>query len=234
MSTAPAAAVGAHVLIPVKDLLSAKSRLAGALTPSHRGELVLAMLTDTVAAAMAATRVAAVWVITPDPTVAAEARCHGATVIADPRHGGVGTPAAQDGLNDALSTAADRIRSRHPHATLVALQADLPALRAAEFDAALAASEHSPRSIVTDRHGTGTCALIVSGGHGELAPRFGDRSAEAHVGFGAVPLGGLWPGLRCDVDNADDLTAARAIGLGPATAALLVRPGGIGDVLRMH
>ncbi|MDG3011067.1 2-phospho-L-lactate guanylyltransferase [Rhodococcus sp. D2-41] len=234
MTRAPATAVGAHVLIPVKDLLSAKSRLAAALTPAHRSELVLAMLADTVAASSTAAEVAAVWVITPDPTVAAEARRHGATVIADPRRARGGPRTAADGLNDALTAAAGRIRVRHPHSILVALQADLPALRAAEFDAALAAAAGAPRSIVTDRHGTGTCALIVAGGQDELAPRFGGRSAEAHAGLGAVLLDGPWPGLRCDVDNVDDLAAARSLGLGPATAAALTRPGGIGDALRMR
>ncbi|MBL7326000.1 2-phospho-L-lactate guanylyltransferase, partial [Escherichia coli] len=33
-----------------------------------------------------------------------------------------------------------------------------------------------------------------------------------------VELTGAWPGLRCDVDTPADLTAARQLGVGPATA----------------
>jgi 2-phospho-L-lactate guanylyltransferase len=38
-------------------------------------------------------------------------------------------------------------------------------------------------------------------------------------------LHGDWPGLRHDVDTADDLAAVRALGTGPDTAALLAELG---------
>ncbi|HYN95924.1 MAG TPA: 2-phospho-L-lactate guanylyltransferase, partial [Pilimelia sp.] len=42
-----------------------------------------------------------------------------------------------------------------------------------------------------------------------------------HRASGASELSGGWPSLRRDVDTAADLWAARALGLGPATATYL-------------
>jgi 2-phospho-L-lactate guanylyltransferase len=46
-------------------------------------------------------------------------------------------------------------------------------------------------------------------------------SAAAHAADGAIPLDGDWPGLRRDVDTVEDLWAAAAVGLGPASSAAL-------------
>ena len=51
-----------------------------------------------------------------------------------------------------------------------------------------------------------------------LQPRFGPDSRARHRRAGAAELTGAWPGLRCDIDTPDDLTATRTLGLGPATA----------------
>ena len=57
------------VVIPVKVLARAKSRLAGLAGPA-RSELALAMAADTVRAAAACPAVAAVVVVTDDPAAA--------------------------------------------------------------------------------------------------------------------------------------------------------------------
>lgn len=200
---------GVAVVIAVKRLATAKSRLAAAFPAAVREDLVLAMLADTVAAAAA---VAPVTVITPDPTAAAAARAAGAAVLPDST-----PPEHPDPLNNAIRSAEARLRPGAPN--LVALQGDLPALRAAELAAAIAAAGPAGRSFVTDRHGTGTTALFGFGTG--LRPAFGPDSANRHRVSGAVQLAGDWPGLRCDIDTPADLTAARALGLGPRTAAVL-------------
>jgi 2-phospho-L-lactate guanylyltransferase len=100
-----------------------------------------------------------------------------------------------------------------------ALQADLPALRAAELSAALAEAGDR-RAFVADAEGTGTTLLLSSPG-GELAPRFGAGSARAHAESGANPVTAPVPTLRRDVDTPRDLAAAERLGLGRWTTAVL-------------
>ncbi|TMM33195.1 MAG: hypothetical protein E6F99_24900, partial [Actinobacteria bacterium] len=106
--------VGWTVLVPVKDLGLAKSRLRGALAGVPHQDLVLALVLDTLAAALACPAVTEVVVVTADEAVAAAARGLGAKVLADPPRG----------LNPALEHAAAAAGG----GPLAALAADLPAL----------------------------------------------------------------------------------------------------------
>ncbi|MGW4502781.1 2-phospho-L-lactate guanylyltransferase, partial [Micromonospora sp. NPDC004336] len=81
------------VVVPVKPLAAAKSRLRGALPAVPHEALALALAADTVAAVRACPAVAGVLVVTDDPRVAAAARRAGATPLPD-------APGA--GLNAAL------------------------------------------------------------------------------------------------------------------------------------
>ncbi|MGW4478662.1 2-phospho-L-lactate guanylyltransferase [Rhodococcus triatomae] len=209
MSAAPAPpqAARAHVLIAVKDLRHAKSRLGPSLTADERAALTLAMVQDTVTAAFASTAVHAVTVITPDTVVAAAAAALGAAHFPD---------RGEDDLNAVLTAAA---RTVGPGRVL-ALQGDLPCLSGAELTAALAAARPLRRAVVVDHHGTGTSALIAESR--DLDPRFGPNSARHHIDSGATALNGHWPGLRLDVDTPDDLAAAAALGPGSATTRALL------------
>ncbi|OZD09416.1 2-phospho-L-lactate guanylyltransferase [Rhodococcus sp. 06-235-1A] len=221
-----------EVLIAVKDLTGAKSRLAAEFSAADRTRLVLAMLSDTVAAADAVSVVASVTVVTPDPLVAETARRLGARVFDEP----VRDPALQpdERLNHAFAAAAHALRHGHVGADvlggetvagnrvdIIALQADLPAMRSVELAQAYTAARRGGRSLVVDHHGTGTAALILKGSHDELTPLFGRDSARRHTESGARELDGTWPGLRLDVDTADDVRRAHRLGVGPATAAVL-------------
>jgi len=200
---------GVGLIIAVKQLSAAKSRLAEVLSPDARERLVLAMLVDTISAALGVPAVRSVTVVTPDPAAASTARELGANVVADP------TPADHpDPLNNAIVAASGRISAGT--ANLVVLQGDLPALRSGELSDALVAAARYPRSFVADRQYTGTSALFAFGV--ALDPRFGKDSANRHRASGAVQLNGTWPGLQCDIDTPADLAQARILGLGPATA----------------
>ncbi|WP_280235458.1 2-phospho-L-lactate guanylyltransferase [Nocardia cyriacigeorgica] len=218
-----------HAVIAVKSLDRAKSRLADRLPPRARARLVLAMLTDTVRAASAVPQIVSVTVVTPDQEVAEVAVRLGAAVhpepIVDP-----GEPGDPDGLNAALRAAADGLRQRHGPADLLALQADLPALRSAELAEMLATAPADARSVVVDHAGRGTAALLARAATHALDPRFGPDSARRHIAAGAVRLDGDWPGLRLDVDTAADLDRAIALGTGAATRAVLCDIGWQGRV----
>jgi 2-phospho-L-lactate guanylyltransferase len=204
------------VIVPVKRLPLAKSRLRGALPGVEHDALVLAMAMDTVSAAVASPVVGRVAVVTSDPLAERTALDAGAEVIVD-------VPDA--GLNPALAYAATLIRPKAgPLPGVAALAADLAALRPADLTAALRAAEEAaggaPRRLyVPDAAGTGTVLLAATAGAG-LEPCFGGGSAAAHQASGALELTGEWPSLRCDVDTAADLAEAVVLGLGPRTAAV--------------
>jgi len=196
------------LIIAVKRLAAAKSRLAPMFSPGIREQVVLAMLLDTVTAARAVGSVRSITVVTPDETAAYAVRELGAVVVPDDT-----APGHPDPLNAALLTAWTAV-TRHTANTVV-LQGDLPALQASELSEALSQARSHRRSFVADHHASGTSALFAFGV--PLDPRFGADSAQRHRDSGAVELTGAWPGLRCDIDTPDDLLAATALGIGSGT-----------------
>ena len=72
------------LVIAVKRLAAAKTRLAPVFSAATREAVVLAMLVDTVTAASAVTAVQSITVVTPDDVAADAARQLGARVLADP------------------------------------------------------------------------------------------------------------------------------------------------------
>lgn len=181
------------LIIAVKRLAAAKTRLAPVFSARTRESVVLAMLTDTLTAATRVPSLGSITVITPDEAAAAAAAGLGADVLADP------TPEGHpDPLNNAIATAERAVSGSFTN--IVALQGDLPALQSQELAAAA----------------TGTAALFAFGTR--LDPRFGSDSSARHRSSGAIELTGAWPGLRCDVDTPTDLAAARRLGVGAATA----------------
>jgi len=202
------------LVVPVKRLVAAKSRLRDPTgDPIGHTRLALAFTLDTVAAARTAHRVRTVLVVTADRTVAATLVASGIEVADDPLVG----------LNAAYDRGARLLRERDPHTAVGALQADLPALRPAELDAAIAAALATrARAFTADAEGTGTTFLLATAGTA-LDPRFGGGSAARHRASGAIPLDGAWPSLRCDVDTPADLTAALRLGVGTHTRAAVAR-----------
>jgi 2-phospho-L-lactate guanylyltransferase len=190
------------VLVPMKALTQAKSRLAAVATDqAAHVELVAAIRADTVAAAERADGVARVV-----PVLDAPDDHPGAFVQRAP------------GLNPGLAEAAHWAAQQWPTDGVAALLGDLPALRPDDLARALAAAAAHERSYVPDRDATGTTLLTARPGVA-LDPAFGTGSAARHQRSGAVPLAAA-AGLRTDVDTADDLDAARQLGVGPATAAV--------------
>ncbi len=202
------------LVVPLKPLAAAKSRLAAAADDILRPHLALAFAEDTVAGALACPAVRDVAVVTDDPLAALRLAALGARIVPD-------TPAA--GLNAALSHGAEAVRQRRPDAAVAALNADLPALRPLELTRILAYASGFPRAFLTDAAGIGTTLLSAAPGT-ELRPGFGGRSRRRHLASGAaeILLDGV-DSVRQDVDTGDDLRLALALGVGPRTAACLAR-----------
>ena len=167
------------------------------LLVEDRVGLVVAMLQDTVAA-IRATDAGPVTVVSPDPKVRDLAEALGVDFLG---HGGQ--------LNEA-------IRDAQRAGMTAAVLPDLPALTAAALLKVLTVAP----GFVPDAAGTGTTMAIDT----DLHPVFGPGSAAAFRAQG-LPALPAQPGVRCDVDTAQDLARAVGLGVGPHTSAHLARRG---------
>jgi 2-phospho-L-lactate/phosphoenolpyruvate guanylyltransferase len=191
------------VLVPLKSLPAAKSRLASTLgadgRPHLHAALVEAMRADVLRAARATPQVARVLVVSDQP--------------------GAGDLAQRSpGLNGALRDGAEYSSAHWPADGIAALVGDVPALHPEELAAALDSAAQHAAAFVPDAAATGTTLLTARPGT-PLTPEFGAGSAHRH-GRHAAALHDAGAGLRQDVDTAADLDAALALGVGPATGAL--------------
>lgn len=123
------------LVIPLKPLARAKSRLSDTAGDGLRPGLALAFAQDTVAAALACPAVRDVAVVTDDALAGRELAALGARIVADEPGGG---------LNAALRHAAAVVRVSRPESAVAALNADLPALRPAELARVLDAAAEFP------------------------------------------------------------------------------------------
>jgi 2-phospho-L-lactate guanylyltransferase len=193
------------LLVPVKPPSVGKSRMVGP-SPDVRRSLAAAFALDTVGVALRTPAVAAVLAVTDDATFAGELAAVGAEVIPD----GV----AGD-LNESLRQGAAEAARRWPGLTVVALCADLPALRVEDLAGALeevAGLVDSGPVFVADADGVGT--TLYAAPVDRFDPRLGRASRAAHLALGARELAGEWPSLRRDVDDLETLASARDLGLG--------------------
>ncbi|GLP71810.1 2-phospho-L-lactate guanylyltransferase [Streptomyces sp. TUS-ST3] len=202
------------LVIPLKPLARAKSRLSDTAGDGLRPGLALAFAQDTVAAALACPAVGDVAVVTDDALAGRELAALGARIVPDEPGGG---------LNAALAHAAAVVRSKRPESALAAMNADLPALRPLELTRVLDAAAEFPRAFLADAAAIGTTVLAARA-DAELRPVFGPDSRARHRASGAVELAlGEVDSVRQDVDTGEDLRAALALGVGPRTAAAAAR-----------
>ncbi|MFJ2077190.1 2-phospho-L-lactate guanylyltransferase [Streptomyces anulatus] len=203
------------LVVPLKPLARAKSRLARAAGEDARPRLALAFAQDTVAAALACSRVRDVVVVTDDAVAAAALSALGARIVPD-------APGA--GLNAALAHGARSVRALRPAAAVAALNADLPALRTGELARVLDFASAFPNTFLRDAAGIGTTFLAAASG-AEFRPAFGGPSGARHLASGAVEiaLSGV-DSVRRDVDTGEDLRVALALGVGSHTARIAAAP----------
>lgn len=207
------------LVIPLKPLTRAKSRLAATAAGGLRPSLALAFAQDTVAAALACPAVRDVAVVTDDSLAGRELSALGARIVPDEPRGG---------LNAALAHGAAAVRTARPGSPVATLNADLPALRPLELLRVLDTAAEFPRAFLADAAAIGTTLLAAAPAQ-ELRPSFGSGSRARHRASGAVelPLDAV-DSVRQDVDTGTDLRAALALGVGPHTAAVaagLLTPG---------
>ncbi len=202
------------VIVPVKPLERAKSRLAAALGDAARRALVPAMLDDVLAAVRAA-HDGPLLLVSTDP------RYDGAAATYDARRVPDGTP----GYNGAVRAALQLDEVVAAGAALV-LPADLPQLRPETVRTLADALQRAPVTLAASADG-GTSALGMRPPDA-MPVAFGPDSAAAHrslareagLALAEPPL----PAIAIDVDTPEDLRAVAARA-GPATTAVLARLG---------
>jgi 2-phospho-L-lactate guanylyltransferase len=192
--------VKATAVLPVKRFADAKRRLATGMDDQRREALVAAMLEDTLEAISAARSIERTIVVTGDPQAQEIVASSSAEVLPDPADEGHVT-AALAGVASAEVGGADCV---------VLLPGDCPLLNPKELDRLLTGVPASFVTVVPDRHGTGTNALVLSP-PGAIRPAFGegscarhvDAAREADIPFAVEEL----PSLALDLDTPADVIA---------------------------
>jgi len=206
--SSPHAAPSYGVVVPVKPLSRAKSRLASLGDEVRRG-LVIAFVVDTVNAVLDCAPVRRVLVVTDEVALARGLAELGVDAIPDGHTGD---------LNASLVQGAAELVRRDPSLRPVALCGDLPALRSDELADVLRAGAEHAVAFVADRAGTGT-TLYTAESLALFAPQFGAGSCAAHRDAGGVEIGGdAVTSVRQDVDTPEDLADALTLGVGARTA----------------
>jgi 2-phospho-L-lactate guanylyltransferase len=206
-------------ILPVKSFGAAKQRLARALGAGPRRELAQAMFADVLASLRRVRGRDAIAVVTADRAAEAAALRQRVRVLRDTEQAGQ-SPAALIGIRHALAGGFERV---------LLVPGDTPLLDPGEVADLLARTPGV--SIVPDRHGTGTNALVLTPPDA-LAPSFGPGSRDRHVA--AAEAAGVAftveepPTLMLDVDTGADLAALSAAlderrGQAPSTRGVLRR-----------
>src|SRR5947207_43654 len=125
---------GIWAVVPVKDTTAAKQRLASAVPPELRQQLMLVMLEDVLAALAAATGLAGRLLVTTDPAVQRLASRYGADWLTD---------GAADGHTGAVAAAARHLAANHAGGMLT-VPGDIPLITTAEIAELLEAHRPAP------------------------------------------------------------------------------------------
>jgi 2-phospho-L-lactate/phosphoenolpyruvate guanylyltransferase len=188
-------------ILPVKSFGAAKPRPAGSLGARPRQALAQAMFRDVLGTLGRVPGLAGVVVVTSDRTAQVAATGRHVRVLEDTTQAGQ-SQAALIGIRHALAEGYERV---------VLVPGDTPLVQPAEIGA-LIAGAHGV-TIVPDRHGTGTNALVLAPPDA-IEPSFGEGSFARHVAAAEraeVPHRvEEIPTLALDVDTPGDLAELAA------------------------
>lgn len=205
---------GFTVVYPVKPWRLGKSRLA--LDSRPRQELARAFALDVLDVLREVEAVEHVLVVSDEGELRSAANRIGATVLSD-------RPlVSNDSLNDAIRAGARWAVVRRPLSPIVVVPSDLPALTPEALAGALASGSDGDRAFVPDAWSRGT-TLLIAPDPVQLVPDFGGHSAQRHAAAGYRELTDCDPRVRTDVDTIEQLRAARHLGLGSRSTAVVDR-----------
>lgn len=187
------------VLLPVKPIRKAKSRLSSVMTDDARERWVREELIHTLHVIGQVSAINHIVVISADPEVWKIAAAHQTQVLQEPD---------VPGLNQSILRGIAWCQ-QHQADTVMILPIDLPLLKPYCLRSAIAKLIDSPGLvIVPDRHLRGTNLLVFSPAD-LIQPMYGENSFNRHLAAareaGVGPVIYRCPDLSIDVDNPDDL-----------------------------
>jgi 2-phospho-L-lactate guanylyltransferase len=187
------------VIVPVKRLTAAKSRLSPTLPARQRRLLARALLNHTLKTLRGLNGIEGILVVSKDRAVRSIAGKFGAVFV---REGEC------DGLNRALARATDEAVVRGAEAVMV-LPADLPLLRARDLEQAMRLAHWIPFVVIApDGMERGTNLLYLAP-PGVVKFSFGEGSFQKHIRsarrVGLEPAICRQPALAHDIDRPEDL-----------------------------
>lgn len=186
-------------VLPAKDLVDAKSRLADALSPAERRLLFRTMYEDVLTALSGAATLAGVAVVTRDPEAGAVAESYGARLIPEPQN---------QGQTAAIERAAAALKADGAKG-MITIPGDTPLVTAAEIGTVLAAHTATPGMTIVPAHDRRGSNCIAVSPPGLIPFSFGNDSFQPHLAaarkIGIEPRVIDLPGIGLDIDTPDDL-----------------------------
>ena len=188
-------------VVPVKERVSAKERLAAMLRPEVRQALALAMLEDVLMALTATPGIAGLVIVTVD----AEARR-----LAASYDGRVIEAGARDGHSGAV-TAAAQLLAAEGCTGLLTLPGDIPLVTPAEIASILTTHPPAPSFTIVPSHDEQGSNAIACSPPDAVPLRFGENSFYPHLeaaeACGIRPNVLHLPGIGLDIDNPEDVVS---------------------------
>jgi 2-phospho-L-lactate guanylyltransferase len=213
-------------ILPFKGFDQAKQRLRDALGAQPRRALVEAMFADVLIALRRTTALGGILVVSADTVAQQIAQGYGAEVIGDDQRGH--NQAAAGGIAHARQLGIERV---------LLVPGDCPLLDPVELNALISAPTPARSvTIVPDRHGSGTNALLISP-PGVFGPAFGPGSRARHeqkahaagLDVRTVEI----PSLALDIDTPEDLAEIETT-LGQIRGGAAHTRGMLLQIARMH
>jgi 2-phospho-L-lactate/phosphoenolpyruvate guanylyltransferase len=188
-------------VVPVKERISAKERLAPMLRPETRQALALAMLEDVLTALTVTPGIAGFMVVTVDAEASRLAASYGGRVI---------EAGARDGHTGAV-TAAARLLAAEGHKGMLTLPGDIPLATSREIASLLAAHPPAPSFTIVPSHDERGSNAIACSPPDAVPLRFGEDSFYPHLraaeACGIRPNVVHLPGIALDIDNPEDVVS---------------------------
>ncbi len=194
----------ARVILPLKDLVQAKTRLAGILSASERRALAQAMVEDVLSVLSGHPEVETVTLISDDPGAVLLAREYGAQHWPEQLMG-------CRGLNALATAASSRLLAAQPEGAMMVVHGDLPLLAAEDVTAVLSRQKATGGLLIgCDQAGRGT-NLLAFDRHCVPQFAFGADSCARHRRWAeqaGVPVAVCRrTGIALDMDEVQDLAA---------------------------
>lgn len=185
------------VIVPVKRLDNAKSRLSSLLTDDERKQFCLKMLEDVLRTVKSTRRIHQTVVVSRDPAVLRIAEAFGVAYLKE----------GKTGLNEAVSEAIGWCVERGATSVIV-LPADIPLVMPTDLNRMLSLGKRASMVISSSRSGKGTNALLLTPPNAN--PTFyGPNSFQRHIQEALkqkISLRKLRsPRIALDVDTVEDL-----------------------------